>query len=150
MDVSLIWVSISIRVIVDFEYEPVFTLTYRVGGVQLKKEIILVHNEPQVLIRYTLLDAHSDTTLRLKPFLAYRNIHCLSKANMMVNTKYQEVENGIRSKLYNGFPYLNMQISKKNEFIATPDWYYNIEYIEEQNRGYDFREDLYRGISNFR
>lgn len=62
---------------------------------------------------------------------------------MMVNTKYQEVENGIRSKLYNGFPYLNMQISKKNEFIATPDWYYNIEYIEEQNRGYDFREDLF-------
>ena len=91
------------KYIVDFEYEPVFTLTYRVGGVQLKKEIILVHNEPQVLIRYTLLDAHSDTTLRLKPFLAYRNIHRLSKANMMVNTKYQEVENGIRSKLYNGF-----------------------------------------------
>ena len=131
------------KYIVDFEYEPVFTLTYRVGGVQLKKEIILVHNEPQVLIRYTLLDAHSDMTLRLKPFLAYRNIHRLSKANMMVNTKYQEVENGIRSKLYNGFPYLNMQISKKNEFIATPDWYYNIEYIEEQNRGYDFREDLF-------
>lgn len=39
------------KYIVDFEYEPVFTLTYRVGGVQLKKEIILVHNEPQVLIR---------------------------------------------------------------------------------------------------
>ena len=36
-----------------------------------------------------------------------------------------------------------MQISKKNEFIATPDWYYNIEYIEEHNRGYDFREDLF-------
>ncbi len=70
---------------------------------------------------------------------------------MMVNTKYQEVENGIRSKLYNGFPYLNMQISKKNEFIATPDWYYNIEYIEEQNRGYDFREDLFvPGYFNFR
>ena len=32
------------KYIVDFEYEPVFTLTYRVGGVQLKKEIILVHN----------------------------------------------------------------------------------------------------------
>lgn len=69
---------------------------------------------------------------------------------MMVNTKYQEVENGIRSKLYNGFPYLNMQISKKNEFIATPDWYYNIEYIEEQNRGSDFREEfVVRGICEF-
>lgn len=131
------------KYIIDFEYEPVYTLTYRVGGVLLKKEIVLVHNEAQVLIRYTLLDAHSDTTLRLKPFLAYRNIHSLSKANMMANTKYQEIEQGIRSKLYNGFPALNMQVSKPNDFIATPDWYFNIEYIEEQNRGYDFREDLF-------
>lgn len=131
------------KYIVDFEYEPVYTLTYRVGGVLLKKEIVLVHNEPQVLIRYTLLEAHSETTLRLKPFLAYRNIHSLSKANMMANTKYQEVENGIRSKLYNGFPALNMQLNKSNDFVATPDWYYNIEYMEEQSRGYDFREDLF-------
>ena len=36
-----------------------------------------------------------------------------------------------------------MQISKKNEFIATPDWYYNVEYTEERNRGYDYREDLF-------
>ena len=36
-----------------------------------------------------------------------------------------------------------MQISKKNEFVATPDWYYNIEYMEEEKRGYDFREDLF-------
>lgn len=131
------------KYIVDFEYEPVFTLIYRVGGVKLKKEMVLVHNEGQVLIRYTLLDAHSDTILRLKPFLAYRNIHALSKANMMANTKYQPLENGIRSKLYNGFPSLNMQINKKNEFIAVPDWYYNIEYIEEQNRGYEYQEDLF-------
>ena len=131
------------KYIVDFEYEPIFALTYRVGGVLLKKEIVLVHNEGQVLLRYTLLDAHSDTTLRLKPFLAYRNIHALSKANMMANTKYLPIENGIRSKLYNGFPSLNMQISKKNEFVATPDWYYNIEYMEEEKRGYDFREDLF-------
>lgn len=131
------------KYIIDFEYEPVYKLTYRVGGVILQKEIILVHNEDQVLIRYTLLDAHSETTLRLKPFLAYRNIHQLSKANMMANTRYQPIENGIRSKMYNGFPFLNMQISKKNDFIAAPDWYYNIEYTEEQNRGYDFREDLF-------
>lgn len=131
------------KYIVDFEYEPVYTLTYRVGGVLLKKEIVLVHNEAQILIRYTLLDAHSETTLRLKPFLAYRNIHSLSKANMMANLKYEEVDNGIRSKLYNGFPHLNMQISKKNDFVAVPDWYYNIEYTEEKNRGYDYREDLF-------
>ncbi len=131
------------KYIVDFEYEPVCTLVYGVGGVRLKKEMVLVHNEAQILIRYTLLDAHSETTMRLKPFLAYRNVHSLSKANLMANTKYEEIDHGIRSKLYNGFPFLNMQISKANEFTAVPDWYYNIEYTEERNRGYDYREDLF-------
>lgn len=131
------------KYIVDFEYEPVYTLTYRVGGVVLKKEIVLVHNEDQVVIRYTLVDAHSDTILRLKPFLAYRNVNSLCKANMMANTKYEPIENGIRSKLYNGFPFLNMQLSKANDFVAVPDWYKNIEYMEEESRGYDFREDLF-------
>lgn len=131
------------KYIYDFEYEPVYTLYYGVGGVKLKKEMVLVHNESQLLIRYTLLEANSATTLRLKPFLAYRNIHKLSRANMMANTKYQAVPWGIRSKLYNGFPPLNMQVSKANDFIAVPDWYYNVEYSEEQARGYDFREDLF-------
>ena len=131
------------KYIVDLEYDPLFTLTYRVGGVVLKKEILMVHNEAQLMIRYTLEDAHSETYLRLKPFLAYRNVHALSKANMMANTKYEHVENGIRSKMYVGFPALNMQLSKANEFVPVPDWYYNIEYLEEKNRGYDYKEDLF-------
>ena len=99
------------KYIVDFEYEPVFTLTYRVGGVVLKKEILMVHNEAQLMIRYTLEDAHSETYLRLIPFQAYLIVHALSMANMMANTKFDHVENGIRSKLYVGFPALNMQLS---------------------------------------
>lgn len=131
------------KYIINFEYEPVFKLTYRVGGVVLTKEIVLVHNEDQVLIRYTLLDAHSDTILRLKPFLAYRDVHKLSKANMLANMRYDQEKNGIRSKLYNGFPPLYMQLSKENEFVAMPDWYYRVEYTEERSRGYDCQEDLF-------
>jgi predicted glycogen debranching enzyme len=131
------------KYITDFEYEPTPTLIYSVGGVKLKKELLFVHNEEQFLIRYTLLDAHSPTRLRIKPFLAFRNSHSLSKANMHADTKYKNVTNGIKSKLYTGFPYLFMQLNKKNEFTAAPDWYYNIEYLEELNRGYDYQEDLF-------
>jgi len=131
------------KYIVDFAYEPIATIVYRVGGVVLKKEMMLIHNENEIVIRYTLLDAHSPTTLRLKPFLAYRNIHKLSKANLFANTQYKIIPNGIRSKLYDGFPSLNMQTNKANEFVPCPDWYYNIEYREELQRGYDGHEDLY-------
>ncbi|MDR2131202.1 MAG: amylo-alpha-1,6-glucosidase [Odoribacteraceae bacterium] len=131
------------KYIVDFSYEPVFSLVYRVGGVMLKKELVMVHNKAQVMIRYTLLDAHSDTLLRLKPFLAYRRIHDLSKANRMANTRHETVDHGIRSCLYSAFPPLNMQVSDKHLFVAAPDWYYNVEYNEERLRGYEFQEDLF-------
>jgi predicted glycogen debranching enzyme len=127
----------------EFDITMASYLVYRVGGVILSREMLLVSKAEQVLIRYTLLDAHSETLLRLRPFLAFRNYHALSKSNLYVNTKYTEVSNGIMSRLYDGYPGLYMQCSKAAEFIPVPDWYYNIEYMEEQKRGYDFKEDLY-------
>lgn len=127
----------------DFDTDPVMNTIYRIGGVVLKKEMLLVTNEERMLIRYTLIDAHSPTKLMFKPFLAYRNIHSLSKANLDVNTKFTSVPNGVKVKMYTGYPSLHLQFSKKPEYIPVPHWYYNIEYLEEQNRGYDFHEDLY-------
>lgn len=131
------------KYITDFKSNPIPTLVYRVGGVLISKEKILVYNEPRILIKYTLLDAHSETKIRFKPFLAFRNIHALSKANMDANTKVREVENGISARLYSPYPDLYIQSSKKCEFVPAPDWYYNIEYMKEQSRGYDFKEDLF-------
>jgi len=102
---------------IDVEHIP--KIIYRVGGVVLMRERMLVENQPQVMIRYTLLEAHSPTTIRFKPFLAFRNVHSLSKENMYANTKYQAVPNGIKIKLYEGYPFLHMQFSKEAEFITT-------------------------------
>ncbi|MCL2501770.1 MAG: amylo-alpha-1,6-glucosidase [Bacteroidales bacterium] len=131
------------KYIVDFEINKNTAITYRVGGVLFRKEIMLVHNKDQVLLRYTLLEAHSPTILRLKPFLAFRNVHSLTKANMDANTKYVPVENGICSRLYAGFPPLYMQLNVKNEFVSHPDWYYGITYQEEARRGFESEEDLF-------
>lgn len=61
------------KYITDFEYTPTPTITYRVGGVILKKEMLWIHKRTQLMIRYTLVDAHSETRLRLRPFLAFRD-----------------------------------------------------------------------------
>ncbi|HEY4788908.1 MAG TPA: amylo-alpha-1,6-glucosidase [Bacteroidales bacterium] len=131
------------KYIQDFETDVITVTTFRVGGVFLKKESLLVDREEQILIKYTLEDAHSPTKLRFRPFLAFRNIHELTHANMVANTKVTKVSNGIKSKLYAGFPSLYMQFSKEVEFVQIPDWYYNIEYIKELERGYDYKEDLF-------
>jgi predicted glycogen debranching enzyme len=131
------------KYIIDFVYEPIATVTYRVGGVILKKELMLIHNEDHILIRYTLMDAHSPTTIRLKPYLAYRNVHDLTKVNMTADTRCIPIPGGIKSKLYNGFPTLHMQVNKKNEFVVNPDWHYNVQYMDEVRRGYASTEDLF-------
>lgn len=127
----------------DFNAEIVPMTTWRVGGVILTKERMLVENEEQALIRYTLVDAHSPTILRFKPFLAFRNVHSLSKANMYAHTKYTRISNGIKMSLYDGYPFLHMQFSKEVDFVPAPDWYNDIEYFKEKNRGYEYLEDLY-------
>lgn len=127
----------------DFNAEPIPTLIYRVGGVVLQKEIILDSKKDRVMIRYTLVEAHSPTKLRLSPFLAFRGHHALSKANTYVNKKFTKIDNGVQFKLYDTYSPLALQISKKNDFVPAPDWYYNMEYIMERERGYDYQEDLY-------
>ena len=127
----------------EFECEKVPTTIYRVGGVILKKEKLFVHHENRILIRYTLLDAHSATILRLRPFLAFRSVREYTHENAQASREYQVVSNGIKTCMYPGYPELYMQLNKKNEFHYLPDWYRGIEYPKEQERGYDFNEDLY-------
>lgn len=127
----------------EFDSLKVPTTIYRVGGVILKREEVFQHFEDRLIIRYTLLDAHSETTLRLQPFLAFRSVREFTHKNDTVDKSYHMVENGIKTCMYPGYPELFMQIDKKNEFVYRPDWYMGMEYPKEQERGYAGNEDLY-------
>lgn len=127
----------------EFTAEPIPRITYRVGGVVLSKELLFAENEPRILIRYTLEDAHSRTTLRLKPFLAFRNVHQLTRANIDANTKYEPTAQGVSWQLYTGYSRLFFQTSKEHEYTHVPDWYYNVEYLREKEAGLPHQEDLF-------
>ena len=127
----------------EFDCDKVPTTIYRVGGVVLKKEVVFQHYEDRILLRYTLVDGHSATTLRFRPFMAFRSVRQFTHENSTASRAYDEVDNGIRTCMYAGYPYLYMQFSKKNEFIFNPDRYRGIEYPKEQERGYASNEDLY-------
>ena len=127
----------------EFDCDKVPTTLYRVGGVVLKKEVVFQHYEDRILIRYTLVDAHSATTLRFRPFLAFRSVRQFTHENSTASREYTEVENGIKTCMYAGYPDLFMQFSKENSFVFQPDWYRGVEYPKEQERGYASNEDLY-------
>jgi len=131
------------KYVYDYSTDPIPHTIFHVGGVVLKREMIFTQADDRFLIRYTLIDAHSPTRLRFKPFLAFRNVHRLSKANINVNNKYENVPNGIRMRLYSGYSHLYMQFSKDTEYTHVPDWNYSIEYQQEMERGYEYQEDLF-------
>lgn len=127
----------------DFDIQDIPGMTYRVGNVIMKQERILVHYEEQLLVRYTIIDTDEPVILQLRPFLTFRSIHQLTHANMWASTRTEPVPHGVKIRMYEGFPYLHMQLSCKAEFVPVPDWYLGVEYVEEQKRGYDYSEDLF-------
>ena len=127
----------------EYDCEIVPRTTYRVGGVILTKEKVFIQEENRILIRYTLVEAHSPTTLQFRPFLAFRGANDLCVANGNVNGTMTPVNNGVSCCLYDGYPTLYMQFSRKPEWVNAPNWYNGIEYLKDLEREVPYCEDLY-------
>lgn len=127
----------------EFDCESVPKMTYRVGGVILTKEKVFISHQNRILIRYTLVEAHSPTTLQFRPFLAFRNSNDLCMENSVINTAVRDVPDGIATCLYNGYPELFMQFNKPAKWVADGHWYKGIEYYKDRNRGIPYKEDLW-------
>ncbi len=125
----------------EYDCESVPRTTYRVGGVILTKEMVFSSEENRILIRYTLVDAHSDTTLQFRPFLAFREANELVVQNDKLNPHYTEINNVVSFCLYPGFPTLYMQFSRKPVWVQNPNWYNGIEYVKDLERGIPYTED---------
>jgi len=127
----------------EFYSDPNPKLVYRFGSNVLTKETIFAENESRILMRYTLTDAAQKVTLRIKPFLAFRNVHEYAKANVYIDNKHLAIDKGAAWQMYKGYSKVYMQFSKEVDYVHIPDWYYNIIYIREIERGYSGTEDLY-------
>lgn len=132
------------KYIVDFVADPVPQITYKVGDVVIRKSIVLAFDRDQIMIKYELVESPASVKIQLKPYLAFRNVHDLTKQNGVANLEGQEIQNGMAYRMYANFPNLNLQLSDaKAKFVSTPYWNLNVTYSDEYRRGYDCTEDLY-------
>lgn len=131
------------KYIVDFMADPIPVVVYRVGEMEFVKSIMLVPDKDQVMIRYELRRSPAEISLSLKPFLAFRSIHSLTRQNPEAMTGSREIRNGQSYCMYEGFPDLNIQLSTSAfEYKPAPYWYNGITYSDEARRGFECREDL--------
>lgn len=118
-------------------------MNYCMGDTCLTVSKVLKYNSNQLFIAIKLDCSEENVNLRLRPLLAFRNVNQLTESNFIAKTQTQKVKNGIKTKLYEGFPELFLQTSTNTEFVSAPLWYHGIEYYLEELRGYEHKEDLF-------
>ncbi len=116
---------------------------YRVGGLVLSREMLLCRFEHRLIVKYTLVEASSSTTLRFSPFLAFRDVKLLTHKNEHINKEKELVEHGYAFQLYDNYPKLYLQLSKANNFVDHAHWNEQLCYEKERERAYEYTEDLY-------
>ncbi|MDR2574790.1 MAG: amylo-alpha-1,6-glucosidase [Desulfovibrio sp.] len=129
-----------------FEFDSWPEFTYRIGDVEIRREMFLQRGVSRLVLRY-FVKADSTPpplTLTLKPLLAYRHFHALTRANLTLRTQTQPLENGFSIAPYEELPELFVQVSGEHVFYPSPDWFYNVDYFQEAERGFPSEEDLFQ------
>lgn len=128
--------------VASFSKDPFPTFDFEVENVKIKKTIAAINAENTTVVIYEVLKAPGQFSMELKPFVAGRNYHSLTRANDFIN-RFGNFKAGVFSvRPYEGAPELFISVPGSS-FVHTPDWYYNFEYIVERGRGFDFQEDLF-------
>ncbi|MDI9570662.1 MAG: amylo-alpha-1,6-glucosidase [Pseudomonadota bacterium] len=127
----------------EFQQDLYPSFLFAGGGLRIVKSVLLAAEEDCLLIRYDPEVCPTAGTLRLRPFLAYRDCHRLSKENPFLRGKATAIKNGFSISPYAGMPPLVIQTNLRPRWQPAPLWYRNFEYAEEAARGYEHHEDLF-------
>lgn len=145
-----------------FEYLHAFSLspfpkwTFAAGGAELTCTLLMPRSETSegasMALIYELTEAPKDAVIELeaRPLAAFRHYHSLARergdfdrsceARLIEDARGADLR--VRVKPDANLPALDLH-SNAAEFLPEGAWYHNLEYLEEQQRGFDFQEDLY-------
>ena len=131
------------RFLQSFRLESGPTWTFEVGEVRLERRLFLVRGQQTVVVLYR---SNRALRLRVEPLLAFRDYHSLTHRNGALSPLVTEETEGrvrrLRLRPYDNRPPLFLHYPGE-AFEAAPCWHDNVEYLEELDRGLDFREDLF-------
>jgi len=126
----------------EFRLDPCPSWVFRAGGARIERRLFLVPGQQTAVMVYR---SDQPVRLRVEPLLAFRDYHALGRRNDGANaTVGEQATNGVRELTFRPYPGLPpMFLHHPGEsFTSVPVWHENVEYLEEFDRGLDFREDL--------
>lgn len=132
----------------EYQKSPCSTFFYEINNhehqIKLSKTIIMVQNQNTTITKYQLISSNTNQTIKIQiePLLAVRSYHQLQRKNDQVNFDYQLEPQTIKIKPKANFSEIITKVSS-GQFQYQPRWIENLKYFHEDNRGYDFLEDLF-------
>lgn len=123
---------------------PYPTWRYQIGAVEVTREVLAVWGQHTVLVRWTRRGGPTELRLRLRPLVAFRRHHDLTRENIDLHPKAARLERGIALRPYPNLPSMAITTATPGfHFSADPVWYRNVEYPADIRRGFPGQEDLF-------
>ncbi|HTS28841.1 MAG TPA: amylo-alpha-1,6-glucosidase, partial [Bryobacteraceae bacterium] len=130
----------------EFRRDPFPVFVYEAEGFLLEKSVFMIHGENSTVVQYELRapdDARPAVcALELRPLIAFRGYHSTAHENAALNRSLEIEPGSVSVAPYQGLPPLHLAHTA-GDVQATGEWYRNFEYTIEQERGLDYREDLF-------
>ncbi|MCO6511750.1 MAG: glycogen debranching enzyme family protein [Aridibacter famidurans] len=140
------------RLIESFSLDPFPVWTYRIPelDIEIRKKIFAVHGENTVVCRWEMVPGlrtiEEGVELELKPLLSYVDYHSLRKNSDDVDMTFFATEKCVWMRPVENAPEIFFNHSS-GSVRKTGEWYLDFEYAIEEERGFDFREDLFQPFS---
>lgn len=134
----------------SFRLDPFPRWTYEVGGIEIERSIFMVHGENTTVCRWKITDRSEsprigdlNCRLEIRPLVAFRDHHHLRREDGDFKTGFTTGSGWLAVSPYESMPTLYLAHNAA-AVERTGVWYRNFEYALEQERGFDFREDLFQ------
>ncbi len=133
----------------SFRLDPFPVWTFCVDGVEIEKNVFMVNGENTTVISWKIKNRSAvpdrKCELELRPLLAFRDHHHLRHEDSGLDWNCTPAEGLVSFRANDEMPELYLAHSA-TEIEKTGHWYRDFEYTIEQERGFDFREDLFQPL----
>ena len=131
----------------SFRLDPFPIWLFEIDGLAIEKKIFMVHGQNTVVCRWKLRRTgrrdKRTASLEIRPLLAFVDYHHIRNEEASFQTGYKEEEGVVSMRPVAEMPPVFFHHNAVS-IERTGYWYHNFEYAIEQERGFDYREDLFQ------
>lgn len=127
----------------SFRLDPFPIWTFLVNGVEIEKRVFMVHGRNATVVTYKARDKKRKMSMTIRPLLSFVDYHHLQHERHDLYSNFLEKNGVISLRPFAEMP--SLYVSHNGVSVEkTGHWYRNFEYAIEQERGFDFHEDLFQ------